>query len=49
MLFALALGPLSALAFLAMATGKELGNFERHVEAWEEEHQEWQDRQRYRQ
>jgi hypothetical protein len=48
MLLALALGPLSALTFLAMATGKELGNYERQVLAWELKRQQWLDRQRIR-
>jgi biotin operon repressor len=40
-LLTLALGPLSALTFLAMAVGRELGDFERRLEAWHISRQKW--------
>ena len=48
MLLALALGPLSALTFLAMATGRELSHYEIQVLDWELKRQQWLDRQRIR-
>ena len=41
-LTSLALGPLSALVFLAMAVGRELRSYEEAVSTWENERQDWQ-------
>ena len=40
-LLTLALGPLSALAFLAMAVGRELGEHEKRLATWQVKRQEW--------
>lgn len=44
-LAALSIGPLSAVLFLALATGHELAEHEKRVQAWAIERQAWQDAQ----
>jgi hypothetical protein len=47
-LFTLALGPLSALTFLAMAAGKEMSEHDARVAAWQTDRQAWMDKERQR-
>lgn len=45
LLFALALGPLTSLSFLAMTLGKELSKYEAQVLSWQVSKQSWIDEQ----